>query len=156
MYILSLDLATRTGWAYGKKDAGLLSGIHCNMGVENFRKRTGESQGMIFLRFRSWLESFVKENPVELLLYEQSHQRGRAATEMAMGLLGVLKMVAEEYEINFSSVHSATIKKFAVGKGNASKTLMMAAFKGRHGREPIDDNEADAYWLLAYGVNEFN
>jgi len=147
--ILSLDMATKTGWAYS------VSSEYIASGVENFRKRTGESQGMIFIRFRNWLAHFLEENKTDMICYEQSHQRGRAATEMANGLLAVLKMEADTAGIQFTSVHSATIKKFATGRGNAPKGLMMSAFRGRHGREPVDDNEADAYWLLAYAINEF-
>jgi len=155
MNILALDMATKTGWAYGVKGLTHLSSYDKGSGVENFRKRTGESQGMIFLRFRTWLNNFLVENPIDLIVYEQSHQRGRAATEMGNGLLAVLKMEAETQGMDFSSVHSATIKKFATGRGNAGKDMVIAAFRGRLGREPIDDNEADAYWLLQYAIKEY-
>ena len=147
--VLALDLATKTGWAWRGPDGEEATGM------ENFRKRTGESQGMIFIRFQAWLNDFLKDFAVDLICYEQAHQRGRAATEMAGGLLGVLKIASEKHGIDFTSVHSSKIKKIATGKGNASKTAVMAAYKEKWGREPLDDNEADARWLLEYAVNEF-
>ena len=43
-----------------------------------------------------------------------------------------------------------TIKKFASGKGNASKQQMIEAVEDRFGCIVADDNEADAIALLEY------
>ena len=53
MRILALDLATRTGWAWGNvyKDGPFTP----HSGVEDFSVRRGESPGMRFLRFDAWL-----------------------------------------------------------------------------------------------------
>ena len=45
------------------------------------------------------------------------------------------------------------IKKAATGNGGASKALMMSAAKVKLGRDPEDDNEADAV-CLAYAALE--
>ena len=51
--ILALDLATMTGWAT------LIDG-KINSGVQNFSKKRGESNGIMFLRFNAWLREIQK------------------------------------------------------------------------------------------------
>jgi len=47
------------------------------------------------------------------------------------------------------------LKKWATGKGNAGKGEMLAYAKKVLGRNPIDDNEADAVALAEYGNNQY-
>ncbi len=52
-------------------------------------------------------------------------------------------------------VTPASLKKYATGKGNAGKPDMaVAAFK-RAGVEFRDDNECDAWWLRAFGLDHY-
>jgi Holliday junction resolvasome RuvABC endonuclease subunit len=44
-----------------------------------------------------------------------------------------------------------TIKRYATGKGNASKNEVIAAMRAR-GFEPADDNEADAIAILLWAL----
>ncbi|HAR38119.1 MAG TPA: hypothetical protein DCS09_05830, partial [Porphyromonadaceae bacterium] len=76
--------------------------------------------------------------------------RGGAATEIAAGFATHLQSTCADLDIDHTSVHTATLKKHATGKGNASKEVMMAAYRGRFQVEPQDDNECDARWLLDY------
>ena len=83
MRILALDLATKTGWA-------LWDGARIESGVQDFSKKRGESNGMLFLNFNHWLSRIVNATagiptPVDLLVYEQAHYRGGAATEICVG-----------------------------------------------------------------------
>src|SRR5512132_906363 len=48
--ILALDLGQRTGWAVRNRDGAIASG------VQEFRPSRFEGGGMIWLRFRSWLQ----------------------------------------------------------------------------------------------------
>src|SRR5512144_2900712 len=48
--ILALDLGQRTGWAVRNRDGAIASGVH------EFRPGRFEGGGMIWLRFRSWLQ----------------------------------------------------------------------------------------------------
>ena len=52
-------------------------------------------------------------------------------------------------------VHTAELKKWATGKGNAGKPRMIEAARAR-GWEPVDDNEADAQLLLEYSLEILN
>jgi len=146
--LLALDMATRTGWA-------LWTGASRYSGVQRFDLQRGESPGMRFLRFAAWLAKMLADNAPTVVYYEQTHHRGGAATSVAEGLLAVLLMKAAEAEVEICPVHSGTLKKFATGRGNASKAEMLAAARERWPEQNVaDDDQADALWLLAYGMRE--
>jgi Holliday junction resolvasome RuvABC endonuclease subunit len=66
---------------------------------------------------------------------------------------GVARAVLTNAGIPYALITPATLKAFATGKGNADKTAMaMAAFK-RAGLEFADDNQCDAFWLRAAGLD---
>lgn len=147
MNILTLDLATKTGWAsniLGKRS-----------GVTEFQLKRGESPGMRFLRCRAWLNEMLKlfSGQIDIIVYEQAHHRGGAATAVCVGLVTEVLAFAAERNIELMPVHTATLKKFATGSGRASKEDMVQAAKAR-GWNPEDDNEADAQLLLEYAILE--
>lgn len=145
--ILGLDMATKTGWAINSSPE--------SSGCENFAVRRGESPGMRYIRFQAWLAEIVNLTHPELIVYEQAHHRGGAATEVCLGLATHLQSFCAKHEIDFSSVHSSVIKKFATGKGNAGKEMMMEAYSANFGVQPIDDNECDARWILEWAKTQF-
>jgi len=146
MNILSLDLATKTGWA-------TFFNHKISSGVQKFELKRGESPGMRFLRFRAWLQE-VKElcpGKIDLIAFEQAHHRGGAATQLAVGMVTDVLAFAADIGAETMPVHTGTLKKFATGKGNAGKEEMKAAAR-KKGYLPIDDNEADACLLLEYAM----
>lgn len=146
--ILALDMATRTGWATNLP-------VPCS-GVQDFSLKRGESPGMRFLRFHRWLEHIYELTDPQVVAFEQAHHRGGAATSVALGLQAHLLSWCAEHDIEHVPCHTATLKKFATGKGNANKEAIKKAYVRKWGKEPIDDNEADAKWLLEWAINEFS
>ena len=156
--VLALDLSSKTGWALLDRNGRILSG------VQEFSLTRGESKGMRFLRFRKWLKDililgelgvqFSKEQP-GLVIWEQAHHRGSFATELCVGLVTDVMAEAALYELEHMSVHSATLKKFATGKGKAGKDEMVLKAKEFYPSvEILDDNHADALLILRYGLTE--
>lgn len=147
MIILSLDLATTTGWAtnIGSRLSGTIK----------FELKRGESPGMRFLRFRAWLREMheLTNGSMDVIVYEQAHHRGGAATACCVGLITEIKAFAAENEVELMPVHTATFKKFATGSGRANKMQMVVAARGL-GWTSEDDNEADAQLLLEYAMAE--
>jgi Holliday junction resolvasome RuvABC endonuclease subunit len=142
--ILALDMATKTGWA-------LKEGNQIISGVQDFSKQRGESPGMIFLKFRAWLKNFKRDRL--LVVIEQTHHRGGAATDLCAGLKAEAQAFAAENGFEITPVHSATLKKWTCGHGKADKDAMIK--KARElGFNPKDDNEADAIHLLRYAIKE--
>jgi hypothetical protein len=147
MNILALDLATKTGWA---TNAGHTSG------VQTFDVRRGESPGMRFLRCRGWLSEMLSLlGSIDVIVYEQAHHRGGAATACCVGLVSTVLTFAAEHSIETMPVHTGELKRWATGKGNAGKPAMIEAAKVR-GWSPSDDNEADAQLLLVYALESLN
>ncbi len=121
MKILSLDLATNTGWATN-------DGKRC--GVMTFDLKHGESPGMRFLSCRAWLkEMHALLGGLDIIVYKQAHHRGGAATACCVGLVTEVQTFAAHHKIELMPVHTATLKKFATGRGNAGKTKMIKAAK---------------------------
>lgn len=151
MNILALDCATRTGFAW-IKDGKLVES-----GVQDFSKRRGESNGGMFFRFRTWLSNILDgmkgDNDDIIVVYEQAHHRGGAATEIAVNLTGRVQEACASRSIEFATVHTATLKKFATGKGKADKSEMVTWAANRTGKLIADDNEADAI-AIAYWADE--
>lgn len=167
MIILALDLATDTGWA-------LWDGSRRESGVQKFEVKRGESPGMRFLRFNRWLDdvatpgkpirmhlssagaSMIERSPgPRLIVFEQAHHRGGHATEVGVGLSTRVLEFCAKHDIEHAAVHSATLKKWTTGKGNAKKPEMISAVNERFGPPyAADDNECDARALLAYALSE--
>jgi Holliday junction resolvasome RuvABC endonuclease subunit len=145
--ILALDLGQKTGWAVRNADRAIASGT-----VE-FKPGRFEGGGMVFLRFRAWLQE-VDETAggVGAVYFEEvrSH-RGVAAAHAYGGFLAHLTAWAEANKIPYAGVPVGTIKRHATGNGNANKEAVIAAVRAL-GFDPADDNEADALALLDWAL----
>ena len=151
MIVLGIDAATKTGWSLYDSDNNKV----VESGVQDFSKKRGESNGLMFLRFRKWLFDLIVAARPGIICYEQSHHRGGAATEIGYGLTTRIQEAATEHKIEYAPVRTTTLKKWATGKGNADKDLMVAAAKVVLGREPVSDDEADAVHVSRWGAEQF-
>jgi Holliday junction resolvasome RuvABC endonuclease subunit len=89
--------------------------------------------------------------PVLVLIEGYSHHsKGRGVLQLAE-LGGVLRYVLIGYGDSTVEVPPTVLKKFATGRGNASKTLIVQQLCRRYDRIFNTDNEADAYALLRLG-----
>lgn len=150
MKILALDLATKTGWAL------VVNGRVTESGVQDFSKRRGESNGVLFLRARKWLISFRALAAPDLVAYEQAHFRGGAATEICVGLQTRAQEIAAEWGVESAPVPTGTLKKWATGSGSADKAYMIEWATASIGRKPEDDNEADAIAVGLWAAEQFD
>lgn len=144
---LGIDAAQKTGWCLLRRD-----GTVYESGVQDFTKRRGESNGLMFLRFRKWLQELIFMAPGRVMVcgYEQAHHRGGAATEIGVGLVTRVQEVCAEFGAESAPVHTGTLKKWSTGNGAAGKDVMKAKAAESLGRNPIDDNEADAVMVAKY------
>jgi len=142
MNILALDLATSTGWACSDGASG----------VQSFKPRRGDSPGMRYLELRAWLSRVREVAPFELIAYEQPHHRGGYPTEVLVGMATTVQAWAAEHGVETTSRSSDEIKTHALGprkgKKRWSKLAMCLAAEKKFGFEPINDDHADAMWLL--------
>lgn len=79
-----------------------------------------------------------------------THAHGAGLTGMAQG---VIRLALIEAEVPYVTVPAATLKKFASGKGNATKADMRMELFKRTGLDLRNDNEVDAWWLRQIGLH---
>lgn len=112
---------------------------------------------MRFVRFNHWLcEDMLGLLKPDLAVYEMAHQRARAATNLLIGMTTRIEEHCAARKIEYTSVHSLTLKKFVTGSGKASKELMLRLARNKWGEDIIDDNQADALWMAMWAINEFS
>lgn len=89
-------------------------------------------------------------NRAELAVLEDlpTHAHGAGITGMVQG---VVRLVLLQENIPYITVPAATLKKYATGKGNATKPDMRMELYRRTGLDLRDDNQVDAWWLRALG-----
>jgi hypothetical protein len=145
--VLALDLGQKTGWAVRNSDGAIASGT-----VE-FKPGRFEGGGMVFLRFRAWLQEVDETAGGSGAVYfEEVHShRGVAAAHAYGGFLAHLTAWAEMFKIPYRGVPVGTIKRHVTGKGNADKDAVIAAVRAL-GFDPAGDNEADALALLDWAL----
>lgn len=136
--ILALDPATHCGWAISNQIYG----------VWNLTPKRDESAGSRLLRLRSKLNEIIKNEKITLVVFERPGGRHIGAVIVQSEIQGQIKVICEDNGVEYRAYSSQEIKKFATGKGNAGKPLMIQSAKDKLGYLGSDDNEADAIWLL--------
>ena len=144
---LALDLGQRTGWAVHNADGAISSG------TAEFKPGRFQSVGMVFLRFRAWLQEIDETaGGVGAVYFEEVRfHRGVTAAHAFGGYLAHLTAWADMNRIPYLGVPVGTIKRHIAGKGNADKQAVIAAVRAL-GFDPVDDNEADALALLDWAL----
>ena len=66
---------------------------------------------------------------------------------------GVVRYILVHTGTRYVTVTAATLKKFATGRGNATKPDMRMALYQRAGIDLRDDNQVDAWWLRQLGLH---
>src|ERR1700687_4809974 len=151
MNVLALDLAIKTGWAS-------MIGGELASGVQAFAVAKDEPRGVRYVAFMEWLATVAlhpspRTPRVAAIVYEGAHHRGRAATEIALGLAAHVQGFGAAHGIEVSSVHTATLKKWVTGNGHAKKPDMMAAVSAKW-KVTFDEDEADAIAVLYHALEE--
>jgi Holliday junction resolvasome RuvABC endonuclease subunit len=79
-----------------------------------------------------------------------THAKGAGLTGMAQG---VIRLTLLQERVPYVLVPAATLKKYATGRGNATKPDMRVELLKRAGLDVRDDNQVDAWWLRALGAD---
>lgn len=152
--LLALDLGEHTGWA------GVVADWPADhflfSGVQHFPLYRGESVGMRFLRFKSWLGEMIERGKPAVLVYEAAiaFHASMYSAQIAHGMAAILQVIAMERKVEMMTVTPSELKRFATGKGNSPKPVMLAAAREQFpGLKILDDNHADALFLLRYAMD---
>lgn len=79
-----------------------------------------------------------------------THAHGAGITGMVHG---VVRLILIDHAIPYALVPPATLKRYATGRGNATKSDMRMALYQRTGADLRDDNQVDAAWLRYMGLD---
>lgn len=146
--ILALDLSTKTGWATP----------HAS-GVWDLSVRRDESSGMRLIRLRGKLNELASLEPITLVVFEAARHAApgmQGALSVQSELQGLVKVWCHDHGHEYRGYSPSEIKKHATGKGNSNKQAMVDAAQGKWpDKGPLDDNEADALWLLDLAEKEY-
>ena len=145
-HILALDIATHCGYF----------SVH-ESGTWNFtegKRRNGNKQ---HLALKDTLTVFIREHGIQRIVAEDVSVNNHFFDMRKLAeFRGVLLCVCDELDLPEPEfVNPKVLKKFATGNGNASKDDMKQAYTARFNRLPLDDNEADAFWLFQYYVSKY-
>ena len=158
--ILAFDPGSFCGWASLDLGHGLQ---RIESGVHKFNLKHGESGGMRFIRFNAWLEEITALTDPDFIVYEQPGARlpGMAARELLYGFVTRIQEYYTRQKIQYTACSPSALKKWATGKGNCKKGMMVAvALKrrmmldsGRLSYPPFrTDDEADAVLLALWAM----
>lgn len=144
--ILAIDPASKLGWAidntlYGEWD---------------LTTRKDESMGMKLIRMRSKLDELFSNYPVDIVVYERPGGMHKNPIIHQSKLIAVIEEWCETKKIQYRAYSATEIKKYATGKGNCGKPLMIKTAEEKYDCAWLTDNEADALHLLNLAKEEYN
>lgn len=144
--IIAIDPAFSCGWAISKEIYG----------VWQIKQRADESHGMRLIRLRSKLNEIYKAYPtIKMIVYERPAGRNTKAIITQSKIIGIIEAFAVENGIQYRAYSAGEIKRFASGKGNCNKEVMIQTAKDKYNYQGDDDNEADALHLLHLAADEY-
>ena len=149
-YLFGIDPGTRCGWAVHDGERVVTSGVW------DLKPQRHEGAGMRYVRLRGYLNILVGAFKPRLIVYEEVRRHaGTSAAHIYGGITGALQEYGEDVGIPYTALPVGSIKKRATGKGNASKQMMVDSARSELGRDPADDNEADAMWIAQFGAEMY-
>lgn len=145
--ILAIDPGTHCGWAHSDGSSG----------TWDLSVKKDESAGMRLIRLRTALTRLYRSSGVDLLVFEASrNSKFGNAVKVAGQIQGVMEVWAIDNEVEYRGYSPKEVKRHATGNGNADKPKMMAAATKKWPKvKLVDDNHADALWLLDLALSEY-
>lgn len=139
MRVAGLDLSmTATGVCHG----GALASQHGEPCWHTIKTRGTKDNRLVVIKDQAL--DYVSGSVLVLIEGYLNHSHSAGITGMVHG---AVRTALLEVGIPYATLPPSSLKKYATGKGGASKTDMaMSAFK-RAGVEFGNDNECDAWWL---------
>lgn len=145
-HVLGIDLATHCGYYC----------VH-ESGTWNFTEGKRRNDNKQHLALKETLTGFILKHGIRRIVAEDVSVNNHFFDMRKLAeFRGILLCVCDELNLPEPEfINPKVLKKFATGNGNAGKAEMMQAYTSRFNREPVDDNEADAFWLFQYYVTKY-
>ncbi len=148
MKILAIDPGTHCGYASSPFESG----------VWDLSVKRHEGGGMRFVKLRAFLSKAIQLGPNMMLVYEEVRgHKGVDAAQVYGGIVAIITELCELQNIPYQGVPVGTIKKFATGKGNSNKEMMLHEARLKWPEiDIVDDNQADALFLWAWAKEQYD
>ena len=147
MKVLSLDVASTTGWCIDTKRL---------YGTWDLKTLKDESMGMKLIRLRAKLILIHAVEKLDVIIYERPAGQHTASIMHQSKMIGIIEEFCEQVGIDYRAFSAKEIKKFATGNGNCGKQAMVDAAKIKYGYKGEHDNIADAMHMLGLFNSEIN
>lgn len=106
--------------------------------------------------FREWvIDEIVNKTDAQLVVIEGYSFGSRNGGERIGEAGGVVRLALRDMRVPFVEVAPASLKRYATGKGNASKDEVLIAAVKRSDIAFTDNNQADAFWLRQMGLAHY-
>lgn len=143
MTIIALDLGSVTGFAV-KSQHGL------SHGTLNFKKK-GKFADSGYKALYDFLGTFLEgphlHRDLEIIVEKPHAGRFIAPVRILFGLLAIVHLFADLFQVKLTEYSPKEIKKFWTGKGNASKEEMVVETQKKF-PSVTDHNQSDAISLM--------
>ena len=149
--VIGLDLSiTATGLVDDNGQASTINGGRASLGDDRLHAIATaiEDSLTVYVDDSGYVECVDR---ADLVVIEGPVLRSAAAISLGM-LHGAVRLRLMDWGVPYVEIPPATLKKYATGKGNADKTAMALALYKRAGLELADDNQVDAWWRRAAGM----
>ncbi|MBM0274122.1 RuvC family protein [Micromonospora tarensis] len=115
-------------------------------------KRDGDAR---LLEIESEISRAIEGRTIDLVVIEDLPANAKSAGITGM-VHGTIRAWLRHHAVPYALATPATLKKYATGRGNAGKPEMAVAAYKRLNRELADDNQVDALWLRAAGLDHLD
>lgn len=145
--VLALDIATHTGY-YSIHESGTWDF------TESMRRNNNKQHGA----FRQTLVAFIEKYNIRQIVAEDVSVNNHFIDARKLSeFRGILFEVCDTLDLPEPIfINPKTVKSWATGNGNATKTDMIKFCKLRWKTTPCDDNEADATHIFMYYIHKFH
>jgi Holliday junction resolvasome RuvABC endonuclease subunit len=104
---------------------------------------------------RDQLLIILNDAGIDFVALEGYSFGSKARGEWLGELGGVVRVELDEHDIAWTAIPPASVKKYATGRGNATKADMRVELLKRANLDIRDDNVVDAWWLRAMALDHF-
>lgn len=163
MKILALDLAVRTGFAFGGPGSPVASGVVA-------LKKPNEDRSVAFGNLIAWLDERLRADRPDMVIREAPlalqafRTLGNAAftVRVTHGLHGIVEAMCQRYGIRSEEAADATVRKHFIGRANCGNrqatkaaVIQRCHVLGYMPRDAHDNDRADACALFDYASATF-
>jgi len=150
MNIGAFDIARQVGFAFRVPDRKLISGSKL------FNYLPGQPVNQLFCKWQLWIDPTIKSFELDYVTYELiDFPMSSDWARIYIGMVSIMQAAAYKHGAKTKGYVVKDVKKAATGNFKADKLEMIRTAKAQFPDQNIvDDNQADALWVMYLAVND--